>query len=293
LSRPTTFLTAEEQERFGGWLKSAIKASGKIKNSVSRALGYDTNAQLNKYLGGGSFPGPDMVERIAEAIGIPRYLALLRAGHMGEVLLAAWKLEQYGRSLCKDYGVPLTFEWPAQVPIGQLVGGDFIDLPSIEGRRGPSLYVPVPTLIACTITVAGFQLPGETDRGQWRESVGYVLALSDTRIAAADNWMKLQGKRSVLPPLLHRARQDLQWRLIDRQDRLAVASFAVRQWVIAACKPVASYIRCAAYIACAHDTSNLRKSELLGVLVRSLIEENVRKSIDNQTNAGVTSIRGR
>lgn len=113
MARTGTLLTASERDDFGRWLARRRELSGVSLSAIGRALDAASGSEAKqanstqrvKRYEEGVMPTPPVLATYASAVGIPLAVALRRAGHFRELLMALDTLSKIsqGKGKCKPY----------------------------------------------------------------------------------------------------------------------------------------------------------------------------------------------
>jgi hypothetical protein len=242
------------------WLNERRQARGLSMRAVAEAMGYVNASRVSEYLNHKIVPGPDIVRRLALAIGVSPIEALWLGGHYEAVfgyfnklyrLGWAWMHEDHVH-LNSDSGACFFLEhWSPDVP------DDLSGVPPKYAHRyhDASVYnlvhrfrsVPLPIPMACAflLAIGLFNRRGDVLRPTTRELIR-ALSVIAAKIVPTAEFAKTPDDVQYAWPFKE-AQRVLPRRFPDRGTRLAIVSEYVQSWCDVICSGYAQYARVALY----------------------------------------------
>jgi hypothetical protein len=246
---------------FARWLSSQVEASGVSRKSIARHFGYKSVSRITEYLSYKRVPGPDVVRRFADAIGLSPIAVLREAGYYTAILEDLRRLYERGWIWCQrdrvsldhDGGCHFYFPTPGNesdptVIPPHLVGyyHDGIIFRSVDGEWQYRHAVPLPIAIAVLLVVGYFPRRGDRLR-EGVEPLLAHLAMESSKILQ-ERWVNSNPNR---PPKHFAMLQDAAT-LFDsgrcqRPARTAVCSEYLHGWIDQISSGYARFARLALY----------------------------------------------
>ena len=220
---------------FGLWLEGMRKARDVSKSALSKAFGYESLTQVNKWLTGAAMPHLETLDTLAAALGVARAVIYARAGHPQRVVLSLSRLYSLGQAQADRDALRLDPVW------GGIKKRDIKTLrdASINEYRWLGLYdaqgkpfdvaVPLPIYDAMLFAIGSFPR-----RGDYYSSFAISFDLQYVaRMGAAldvDNFDF--GNPPSVPVCLKKAADVLSGRSLPPDTRRAIAGELTRVWAV-------------------------------------------------------------
>jgi hypothetical protein len=248
------------------WLNEERERKGLSLRDVAQALGpgYRNATRVAEYFSQRIVAGTDMLERLAEAVGVSPIDALWNAGHHGAVLEYFTKLYRLGWSWARTDQIDVHQDWGADFmtcyPFGEFpADGDLREPPARLAHRyhvatvykrhgGGGIYriVSLPKPMACAIllAVAIFPRRGEALRPEAADFYAPLSLIASQMIRSAE--IARVPPNVGYPKPIKDAEAIWKYRFYGKM-RLAIIAEYIHTWCDFVCRNYAEYARLALY----------------------------------------------
>jgi transcriptional regulator with XRE-family HTH domain len=245
------------------WLNEERERRGLSLRDVAQSLGsgYRNATRVAQYFSQRIVAGPDVLQRLAIAVGVSPIDALWNAGHCGAVLDYFNKLYRLGWSWARQDQVAIHQDFGADFmrcyPAGEFPAGRDLREPpqrlahryheaTVYNRAGIFRTVALPKPMACAILLAVALFPRRGDQLR-RETTDFYSELS----LIASQMMRAAEIARVPPNVGHyKPIKDAEavWKFnFYGRKRLAIIAEYVHAWCDFVCRNYANYARLALY----------------------------------------------
>jgi transcriptional regulator with XRE-family HTH domain len=242
------------------WLEHERELRGLSLREVARTMGYVNASRVGDYLRMRIVPGPEIVRRLAIAIGVAPIEALWLGGHNGAVfeyflnlyrLGWAWQREDrvhldphHGASFFLEHWAPDAPDDLSGVPPKYAHRYHEAAIYNLAGRFR-TVALPKPSALAFLLAIGLFVRRGDFLRPGTRELVRELSLIASELLPRAE---RADVPRQVdYKEPFKRAERILPLRFPDRGTHLALVSEYVQSWCDVVCIGYANYARVALY----------------------------------------------
>lgn len=240
-------------------IDGARKERGLSMRAVAQALGYHSASRVGMYFRQQIYAGPEMVRRLATAVGMSPIDALWRAERYREVFSYLERLRRLGWlwmhkdrvHLDPEAGAMFAMQWEG------VRDADINEVPAALAHRyaqgivyndaGVFRVVSLPRPMACAILLGIGMFPrrGDILRAETPKFIEGLSFVASDMLPQADR-IKMPSNYASFSKPLRDAEKILPWRAYGRA-RASVAAEYVHFWCDSACKSYADYARVALY----------------------------------------------
>jgi transcriptional regulator with XRE-family HTH domain len=232
------------------WLNGEREARKLSLRAVARTMGYLNASRVGEYLYHKIVPGPEIVRRLAIAIGVSPIEALWMGGHDSAVFEYFLKLHRLGWAWMREDEVHFDPNRGASFFPEQWSPDVFAHRyheATVYNLVGPfrTVALPIPSACAFLLAIGLFVRRGDVLRSGTRELVRELSLIASEMLPMAERADAPKQIDYIVP--FKEAERVVSRRFGDRWTRLAIVSEYVHSWCDVICPGYAQYARVALY----------------------------------------------